>query len=352
VKPVGDESLVELLARHARVAAETLPPDAYDYIATGSGEEIGLREAIEAWRSYRLRPHVLRDVSVVSTATEVLGHRLSAPILVAATAYHGLAHRDGELETARGVNAARALIVLSTRVTHRIEDIALQLEGPWWLQVYVMRNRELTRQLVLRAVAAGATALVLTGDTPYLGRKPRQGEPPVSDEQYLVNLTEHVAPGEDALRAASMDASITLDTIAWLREMSGLPVLVKGVLRADDAAACVEAGAAGVIVSNHGARQLDRTVPTAAALEQVVGSVGARVPVLVDGGVRSGVDVLVAIALGARAVLVGRPVLWALAADGARGVADALNALRDDLAHAMGLAGVTSIAAIGRDLIA
>src|SRR5436853_733820 len=219
-----------MLARHVRVATERLTPEAFDYIATGSDEEISLREATGAWRSYRLRPHVLRDASTVDTATTVLGHELRAPILAAATAFQGLAHSGGELETARGVNAAHALIVLSTRMSRRIEDVAAALGGPWWFQVYVVRHRELTRQLVLRAAAAGAGALVLTGDTPYPGRKPRQGDPPVTEEQYLVNFREHLPRGADAFEAASQDPSITIDTIAWLREMSGLPVLVKGVL--------------------------------------------------------------------------------------------------------------------------
>jgi 4-hydroxymandelate oxidase len=349
---VAGESLVEMLEREARTAAESLPPEAHDYIATGSGEEISLAEATDAWRSFRLRPHVLRDVSSVSTATGLFDVQLHAPILVGATAYQMLAHRDGELETARGVNAAGALMVLSTRLSRRIEDVAQTLTGPWWFQVYVMRDRDLTRELVLRAAAAGAGALVLTGDTPFLGRKPRLPRLPITDEQYLVNLRDHIGDSVDVDDATTEDASITFDTIAWLREMSGLPVLVKGVLRGDDALECVDAGAAGVIVSNHGARQLDRSVASAIALEEVVGAVGGRVPVLVDGGVRSGVDVLIALALGATATLVGRPVLWALAADGARGVAAMLDAMREDLAHAMGLAGVTRVDEIGRDLLA
>lgn len=341
-----------MLARQAREAAESLPPEAYDYIATGSGEEISLAEAPDAWRSFRLRPRVLRDVSAVSTTTRLFDAELRAPILVGATAYQALAHHDGELETARGVNAAGALMVVSTRLSQRIEDVARALSGPWWFQVYVMRDRELTGRLVSRAAAAGAGALVLTGDTPYLGRKPRLPRPPVSDEQYLVNLRDHIGESANVDDATTEDASITLDTIAWLRETSGLAVLVKGVLRGDDASACVDAGAAGVIVSNHGARQLDRSVASAIALDEVVGAVGARVPVLVDGGIRSGVDVLIALALGASATLVGRPVLWALAADGAPGVAGMLDAMREDLAHVMGLAGVTRVAEIGRDLIA
>lgn len=347
-----EESLVALLERHERAAAERLAPAAHDYMATGGGEEISLREAREAWRRHRIRPHVLRDVSVVRTSTDVLGTPMRAPILVAATAFHALAHADGEVETARGVHAAQLPFVMSSRASRRFEDIAAAIDGPWWFQVYFVVDRELTRRLVLRAAAAGASALVLTGDTPTLGRKPRQGNPPVSEAMYLANFGEHLGDAGGAYTRTLQDPSITLDLIGWLRDLTGLPVLVKGVLRVDDAEACVAAGAAGVIVSNHGARQLDRAISTAAALPDVVTAVGDQVPVLVDGGIRTGVDVLIALALGARAVLVGRPVLWALATDGAQGVGALLDSLRDDLEHVMALAGVTDIAGITRDLLA
>ncbi|MFN2581858.1 MAG: alpha-hydroxy acid oxidase, partial [Candidatus Dormibacteria bacterium] len=209
----------------------------------------------------------------------------------------------------------------------------------------------LTEGVVRRAAAAGATALVLTGDTPVLGRKPRQGTPPFTDEMLFANLPSREGTRRERYEAIDQDPSITLQTIRCLRETSGLPVLVKGVLRVDDANACVEAGAAGIVVSNHGGRQLDRAVATAVALPDIATAVGDRVPVLVDGGIRTGVDILIALALGARAVLIGRPVLWALATDGADGVAALLVALRDDLVHAMALAGVTSIADVARNLI-
>lgn len=346
------ESLVAMLERQRVGAVATLHPDALDYFATGSGEEISLTDAERAWRAFRLLPHVLRDVSTVDTDVSVLGMAMRAPIIVASTAYHALAYAGGEVETARGAHAARALMVVSTRATARLEDIAAATGGPWWFQVYVMRDRDLTRELVLRAEAAGATALLLTGDTPVLGRKPRQGDPPVSAGMHEINVREHLDARADVRESIGQDPSITLDTIGWLREVSGLPVLVKGVLRSDDAVACVDAGAAGVVVSNHGARQLDRAVATAAALPAIADAIGGTATVLVDGGVRTGVDVLIALALGAHAVLIGRPVLWALACEGAGGVAALLNALSDDLVHAMQLAGVTNVSGITRDLIA
>ena len=345
------ESLVALLERHRRLAAAALDPGALEYFATGSGEEVSLGEAERAWRERRLRPHVLRDVHEIQTRTTVLGTDLRAPILVASTAYQRLAHAHGEVETARGAAAAGTPMLVATRATTRLEDIAAAAGRPWWFQVYVMRERRLTQELVLRARDAGAGALVLTGDTPLFGRKPRQGDPPVSDEMFLVNVRDHLHEGAEWRSAIDLDPTITVDTIAWLHELTGLPVLVKGVLRADDARDCIAAGAAGVIVSNHGARQLDRALPSAAALPDVVAAVGDRAAVLVDGGVRTGIDVLIALALGAQAVLVGRPVLWALACDGAPGVTALLDALRDDLVHAMMLAGARTIAEITRDLV-
>lgn len=349
---MSGESLVAMLERQRRGAAASLDPDALDYFATGSAEEISLDEAEAAWRALRLRPHVLRDVRHVSTATSVLGTALASPIICASIAYQTLADPEGEVATARGARAANTLMIVPTRATRRIEDIAAALTDPWWFQVYVVRDRGLTRELVLRAKAVGATALVLTGDTPLAGRKPRQGDPPVPDDLYYINFREHLRHGADARDATAQDASITIDTIGWLREMAGLPVLVKGVLRADDATACVDAGAAGVVVSNHGARQLDRALSSAAALPEVAAALAGRGAVLVDGGIRTGGDVLTARALGADAALVGRPIIWALACDGAHGVAQLLTALRDDLVHAMMLAGVVDNAAITRDLVA
>jgi 4-hydroxymandelate oxidase len=204
-----------------------------------------------------------------------------------------------------------------------------------------MRDRGLTKALVQRAAAAGARAVVLTVDTPYVGRKHRVSgvRIAVPDDLYLVNLAQHLVPGAVASESAEQDPSMTPDVIGRLAEVSGLPVLVKGVLRGDEALRCVEAGAAGVVVSNHGGRQLDRAVASARALPDVLAAVGARVPVLVDGGIRTGTDALVALALGADAVLVGRPVLWALAAGGADAVRDGLDVLTDDLAHVMAVAG-------------
>ncbi len=309
-------------------------------------------EAVAAWRRHRLRPRVLRDVSRVETGLTLLGTKLSDPILVAPTAFHVITHEGAEVEMARGVQHAGGLMVVATRSTSPLEEIAAALQAPWWFQVYVVRERRITMALVQRAAALGAAALVLTGDTPYLSRR-RHGAsmPPLTTEEYLGNFAAHLEPDAELGVATAQDPSITFDMISELREVSGLPVLVKGVLRGDDAAAAIAAGAAGVIVSNHGGRQLDRAVASAVALPEVVAAVGGRGEVLVDGGIRSGIDVLVALALGARAVLVGRPLCWALAAGGARQVALVLGAFRSELTEAMALAGTASLSEVDGSLL-
>jgi 4-hydroxymandelate oxidase len=356
------------IAELERRARELLAPEIYDYFAGGSGQERTLRASEQAWQRYWLAPRVLRDVSAVDTSVRlpVPPHTaLRTPVAVAPTGFQRLAHPDGEVATAIGAAQAGALMVLSTRSTRTIEEVAAAVageRGTWWFQVYVMRDRSLTARLVERAVAAGAQALVLTGDTPVVGRKRRdRGADVVTDTDFLVNL----GPLAD-LSAGDQAADLTFADIGWLARLSGVPVLVKGVLRADDARACVAAGAAGVIVSNHGGRQLDGAVPAALALPSVAEALsGSDIDrtdgditgtkgdtsrtsgaVFADGGLRTGETVLTALALGARAVFVGRPVLWALTCGGAAGVRDLLTEITGDLAHAMALAGAGSVADI------
>jgi 4-hydroxymandelate oxidase len=335
-----------------RRARKLLPSHLYDYYAGGSGRERTLRANEKAWRQVWMAPRVLREVSAVDTSTRLLGTEFATPLCVAPTGYHGLAYPDGELATAAGAAKAGALFVLSTRSSRRIEDVAEVVAaagGTWWFQVYLMRDRELTAGLVRRAAAAGAAALVLTADTPVVGRKRRDSaDGVVSDEDFLVNL----GPQAD-MAAATQAADVTFADIGWLSETAvgggggRLPVVVKGVLRGDDASACRAHGAAAVIVSNHGGRQLDGALPSALALPDVVGQQqpgSGDWEVYADGGIRTGEDALVALSFGARAVFLGRPVLWALSCGGADGVRAFLAGLTDDLTHAMALAGAASIA--------
>ena len=336
-------------------AERALSADTWSYLNRGSGDERTVHEAHDAWDCYRLRPRVLRDVSVVSTELDLFGS-WRTPIGIAPTAFHALIHPEGEVATAAGAAASGAPMVVSSRATRRIEDIAAAIDGPWWFQVYLMRERRVTEALIRRAAAAGATAMVLTADTPYVGHRARSAalsRPlPLTDEQALTNMRDHLPTDvADIWELIDQRADLSLDDITWVADVSDLPVIVKGVLRADDATACVDAGAGGVWVSNHGGRQLDRVVPTAVALPEVVAAVGDSVPVIVDGGVRDGFDALTALALGARAVMLGRPAMWALAAGGSDAVAAMLTELTAELRHAMGLAGAASLTALDPSMV-
>ena len=338
-----DDDALEAAAR------ELLPKEAYDYFAGGAFDERSLAANLADWAALRLRPRVLRDVTTVDPGTTLLGRPVAHPIVVAPTAFHRMAHPDGEPGTARGAAAAGAHFVLSTRSTARVEEVASALDGrPFWYQVYVLVDRSLTTELVLRAKAAGATALVLTVDVPRLGRRLRD----------LVNqfvIPAHIGTIESLDRpdgTADQDPSLTFDDIGWLREVSGLPVVVKGVLRGDDARRCVDAGASAIVVSNHGGRQLDTAISGAAAMPDVMSAVRDRCDVYVDGGVRRGTDVVKALALGARAVLVGRPVLWALATGGEAGVTSLLRDLLGELELAMALCGCRNVEDVTADLLA
>ncbi|HUR74054.1 MAG TPA: alpha-hydroxy acid oxidase [Sporichthya sp.] len=339
-------------------ARAALPPMAFDYFAGGSDDEATLADNVASWRRIRLRPRVLRDVSLVDTATTVLGTPVALPVLVAPVGFQGMAHPGAETEAARGTAAAGSLYIASTVANTRLEDIAA-VAGPRWMQVYVQKERSLTETMVKRAAAAGYTALVLTVDLPVVGRRRRDERnaftltPGLTVANFGVEMPSVVA-GQSGLAAQvgrDMDANLTPPDIAWLHEASGLPVLVKGVLRGDDARAAVDAGAAGVVVSNHGGRQLDTTISGAEALPEVVQAVGGDAEVYVDGGIRAGTDVLKAIAMGARAVLVGRPMVWSLATGGAAGVEAMLKELQLELANAMALCGAASVGDLTPDLL-
>ena len=337
------------LAALEEQARELLPPAVYDYFAGGSFDELTLAANVADWARLRLRPRVLRDVSAVSTATTVLGTPVAAPVLVAPTAFQRMAHPDGEAATAAGAGAAGTLMVQSTRSSAtclEVRDAAP--DAARWFQVYVLRDRGHTAALVEAAVESGCRALVLTGDTPVLGRRLRDVRNAFAVPADALGSSRDAVPGN----LTDQDPALTFADIGWLASTFGLPVVVKGVLRGDDALRCLDAGAAAIAVSNHGGRQLDGAVSAAAALPEVADAVGERAEVYVDGGVRRGVDVVRALALGARAVMVGRPVLWGLAAAGADGVRAVLDGLREELALAMALCGCPAVADVTPDLLA
>lgn len=340
----------------------TLATPARDYYASGAHDEITLRRNREAFDRLEVAYRVLVDVSRRTQETTVLGHRLSTPLIVAPTAFHQLACAEGEVATARAAGTLGTIMTLSTLSNRAVEDVVAAASGPVWFQLYVYRDRDKTRALVERAQAAGCQALVLTVDAPLLGtrerdvrnrfRLPEGLEVRNMTAAGMGQLPSDVADsGLAAYFAQLLDPSLTWKDLDWLASISPLPVLVKGIVRGDDAARAVEHGAAGIVVSNHGGRQLDTSVPTIRALPQVVEAVDGRAEVLLDGGIRRGTDVLKALALGARAVLIGRPVLWGLAVAGQRGAERALEILRDELDLAMALVGAPTLAELTPDLI-
>ena len=321
------------------VARETLDPTTYGYYAGGAGDERTVEANRLAFRRWRLRPRMLRGVGTPDTSTVILGERVATPILVAPWAYQWLAHPDGELGTARAAASAGTVMVVSSTVLDRVEEIAT-VGGPLWWQVYVFGDRSVTAEHVRRAAAAGYRAVVLTVDLPVLGLRHR-------DERNGFELPVGT-PGADHV----FDDALTWDDLAWLREQApDLPLLVKGILRADDAQLALDHGADGIIVSNHGGRQLDAGEGGLDALPPIVDAVGGRVPVLVDGGVRRGTDVVTALALGADAVLVARPVAWGLAVAGEAGAADVLRILTEETANVMAQCGCRTVAEITPDLV-
>jgi 4-hydroxymandelate oxidase len=335
------------LDRLEEQARERLPGPVFDYYAGGAESETTLAEAPGAWRSWRLRPRVLRGVAVADLSTTVLGSPVATPIGVAPWAYQALAHPDGERGTARGAAAAGALLCASTSASTSLEDVvAVEPAAPKWFQLYRLHSPAYTDDLARRAGAAGYRALVLTVDLPVLGRRRRDARHDFALPADLP-LANHPPPGTPAADSPLW----TFDDIGRFGELSGLPVVVKGVLRDDDAVRCVQAGAAAVWVSAHGGRQADPVVPSAHALPEVVAAVGDDVEVYVDGGIRAGSDVLTALALGATAVFVGRPAIWGLAVDGAGGVSRVLGGLAEELAHTMALCGVADVRSVSRDTV-
>ena len=342
---------------YERLAEEKLEPGAFGYYAGGAGDEWTLRDNVEAYRRWVLRPRVLVDVSSVTTATTVLGTDVSMPILVAPTAFHRLAHPHGELATARGAEAAGTIMCLSTLATSsQAEVVEVAPSRRLWYQLYWHPDRGITRRIVEEAERAGFRAIVLTVDLPVLGNRERDLRTGFVLPDELVPPFASADPsvtevGSEVI-GLMVDPRISWKDLEWLRSLSDLPLLVKGVLTAEDALLAVEHGCEGIVVSNHGGRQLDGISASLDALPEIVDAVGDRCELLVDGGVRRGTDVAKALALGARAVLVGRPVLWGLVHDGQAGVERVLELLRAETEMALALIGCTSPADVRRAHVA
>ena len=347
------------LHEYKAAARAALPTMVYDYIARGAADEVTLRNNRLAFDRWRLLPRVLRG-GIPAIGTTVLGQPVSMPILVAPMTSQRMAHPEGELASARAARGADTIFILSTGSSYAIEDVAKHA-GPWWFQVYFHNDRAVTRELVQRAEAAGASALVPTVDTPVVGRRE-------ADERNRFTLPEgvtfanfeppyHVTPqttsGSSMARFVAMVLQPTLDwtDLEWLASISSLPVIPKGIVSPEDARIAIENGARAVIVSNHGGRQLDDVVATLDALPAVAHIAAGKAEVLVDGGIRRGTDVLKAMALGARAVLLGRPVYWGLAVAGESGVERVLQLIRAELELGFRLSGCTTVDDISRSLV-
>lgn len=354
-------TFVNLLELEA-LAKPRLPPAVFDYFAGGAHDEITLGANRRAYDAIALRPRVLVDVSHRTLSTTLLGQALAFPVLVAPMALQRMAHPEGEMATARAAASLNTVLTVSTLSSVTVEEIRPACALAPWFQIYVHQDRALTEGMLARVAACGYGALVLTVDTPVLGRRERDVrntfQPPAgvafANMMAGKGATTGSSERDSALAmyfAARHDAGVTWKDLDWLRRACPLPLVLKGVMRGDDAKRAADHGVDALIVSNHGGRQLDTAIPTIRALAEVAEGAGAQVPVLVDGGVRRGTDVLKALALGARAVLVGRPVLWGLALDGEAGVARVLTTLRDELDTAMALCGCPSLSDIGRDLV-
>lgn len=327
-------------------------------MTAGAGDEITVRWNIEAYQRIRLKPRVLVDVSKLDTRVTLFGQEHAFPILLAPTAAQSLMHADGELATVRGAGAANTGMVLSCFSSTSLEDVAAAATSPLWFQLYVQTDHGFTRELVQRVEAGGYRALCLTVDTPIIGARNRETRANVK-QPPMPNLKGfQVAHGEASLHTGAvqvfngvLDAALSWKDVEWLRSIAKIPLVLKGVMNPDDADIAAQSGVAGIIVSNHGGRNLDTLPATIEALPQVADKVAGRMPVFVDGGIRRGTDVLKALALGANAVFIGRPYLYGLGAAGDRGVTNVINILQREFQMAMVLTGKTNMSSIDRSVI-
>jgi 4-hydroxymandelate oxidase len=347
------------LSDYEALARERIPRMAYEYISGGAADEITLRWNRESFDRIRLRLKILVDVSKLDTRLTLFGQELPFPILLAPTSYHRLVHPEGEIATVKGAGAAGATLVASMLATTAIEEMAKAATGPLWFQTYILKDRGFTRDLIQRAEGAGCKAICVTVDSPVVGVRNRDQRahfalPPEMERANLKGLMRpggNLRPPEGDIYTPILDAGLTWKEIDWLRSFARVPVVLKGVLNPGDAEQAVKAGASGIIVSNHGARNLDTVPATIDVLPEITERVAGRIPVLMDSGVRRGTDVLKALALGATAVLIGRPYLYGLGVAGPEGVRRVVNILQTELRIAMAFLGQTSLRSIDRSAL-
>ncbi|MGE3536018.1 MAG: alpha-hydroxy acid oxidase [Candidatus Tectimicrobiota bacterium] len=352
--PAGPINIYEYEA----LAKARLQPTEYDFIAGGATDEITLRRTRAAFDAIMLRPRMLVDIGQIDMSTTVLGQRIPFPVLVDPAGGHGRAHPEAELATARAAGAVGTVMVLSSGSTYTLEEVAGAATGPIWFQQYMYRDRELSMRMAHRAQEAGYSALCVTLDSTVRAKRERNirndYSSPTSPNYTGLELPEYAwSVSSDAPRGVNglISRTATWSEVEWLAAHTPLPVLVKGIMTAEDARLCADHGVKALIVSNHGARQLDTTFASIEVLPEVVEAVDGRVEVYLDGGIRRGTDVLKAVALGARAVLIGRPLFWGLAVNGEAGVRAVLEMLRDELEMAMGMCGRPTIQSLDRSLL-
>lgn len=348
---------------YAEAAREKLPEMVHGYYVGGANDEITVKENRRAFDRIKLRPRMMTNVRQRTMSVNVLDTLISSPIMIAPTGFAAMAHPDGELAIARAAKQNNMAMTLSTMSTFRLEDVAHEAgDVPLWFQLYVYKDRGVTEALVRRAEAAGFQALAITVDTPLLGRREKDIRNAfhlpdgLSAANFFGSGMEHIEQaiadsGLNSYIISLFDDALTWSDIEWLQSITELPILVKGVLRSDDALLAINHGARGIIVSNHGGRQLDTAIATIEALPDIAEAVRGRAQIFIDGGIRRGTDVLKALALGASGVMIGRPVLWALAVDGETGLSHMLSLLKEEFDLAMALCGCRTITEITQDLV-
>ncbi len=344
------------------IAKEKLHPHAFDYYSSGADDEITLKKNCSSFNEIFLKYRVLVDVSKRNMSASVLGHKTSVPFLIAPTAFHKMAHPDGEIATAKAAGKAGTVMILSTLSNSSIEEVTEAAAGPVWFQLYVFKDREITRDLIKRAEAAGVKAIVITVDAPLLGQRVRDVKNLFDLPSGLTvkNLEKHfkqdlIENKNDSGLAGyvkeNLDASLNWNDLSWIRSVTKLPLILKGIACREDAILAAEHNVEGIVVSNHGGRQLDTCRATIDVLPEVAEAVKDKTEIYIDGGIRRGTDILKSIALGADAVLIGRPFIWGLAYNGENGVTDVMNILKKELDLAMALCGCADLKKISKDII-
>lgn len=343
------------------LAAKKLHPHAFDYYFGGADDEITLRENCDAFKRIFLKYRVLRDVSKRDLTTNIIGQNISMPLIIAPTAFQKMANTEGEIATVKAAGSEGTIMILSTLSNSSFEEVTEEATGPVWFQLYVFKDREVTKELIQRAESAGVKALVLTVDAPFLGQRERDVRnkfdlPPGLEVKNLSfvskdNLIHLGGSGLAGYIKENIDPSLNWKDIDWLRTVTNLPIIIKGINCKEDALIAVDYKAEGIVVSNHGGRQLDTCKATIDILSEISDAVNGETEILMDGGIRRGTDILKALALGAKAVLTGRPVLWGLACNGEKGVKDILNIFRKEFDLAMSLCGLTDVKMISKEII-